>query len=288
MSEVQKIEQLFSSEINSIVSYLEEWFPKVSEESYGMGQLHSSVRYSIFSSGKRFRPILSLLTARALGQDEKYVVPFAVATELVHTYSLIHDDLPLMDNDDFRRGRPTNHKVYGDAMALLAGDALLTEAFSVVSENYLEDANKGLRATALLAKAVGLHGMVGGQAIDIKALEGHQVEFDELIRLHNMKTGALIAVAIEGAAVLSGASVKEQKALKDFGLKLGLAFQVADDILDHREDGEELSGFPKIIGLSETEEYLKKITEEAKDLLDGFGDRAVDLLKITEFNYNRV
>lgn len=288
MSEVSLFETMFESEISKIVSFLDNWFVKKETESHGLSQLNSSITYSMFSSGKRFRPLLSLLTAKALGEEEETVLAFACATELIHTYSLIHDDLPLMDNDDFRRGQPTNHKVYGEAMALLAGDALLTEAFRMISESYTQKPQLGLKAVSLLAKASGRDGMVGGQAIDIKALEGHKTSIEELKTMHAMKTGALIAVSVEGAALLSGATTEEQTRLREFGELLGLAFQLSDDVLDHQEGEEELSGFPLVMGVEETKAYLQEVTKKALESLEGFGDSAEALKKVVEFNINRI
>ena len=207
--------------------------------------IHRAVRYSLFAGGKRIRPLLALAAAEAAGADADNpdVVPFACAVEMVHTYSLIHDDLPAMDDDDLRRGKPTCHKVFGEAIAILAGDALLTRAFHLVVDVPAEaDAERGrrrLRAAAILGEACGTTGLIGGQVEDLES-EGRAVAAAALERLHRAKTGALLGACVRGAAVLGRASASTVANLDRYASAIGLAFQVVDDILDATEGAERL------------------------------------------------
>lgn len=241
-----------------------------------------SMFYSLLSDGKRFRPVLSLLTAKAFGKPYETVLPLAAAVELIHTYSLIHDDLPLMDNDDMRRGRPTNHKVYGDAMALLAGDGLLTAAFSLLAQSSSPNA---ITAVHLLSEAAGPRGMVGGQVLDIETKNPDQRMLEEI---HKRKTGALIQVSVEAAGVLCGATPEQQEALAEFGAGLGFAFQLADDIQDYNPDKPEKINFVSVLGLEETKKKLTKVSEDALESLFIFDDRANALRSMIVMNSERV
>jgi geranylgeranyl diphosphate synthase type II len=197
--------------------------------------IHRAVRYSLFAGGKRIRPVLVLLAGEAVGGPQEDLLPFACAVEMIHTYSLIHDDLPAMDNDDLRRGKPTCHKVFGEAIAVLAGDALLTRAFHLLSEvpDGWDEARlrRRVAATALLGRACGTLGLIGGQVADLES-EGKDVESSELVRLHQAKTGALLSACVRGGAILGGAGAEELERLGRYGDAVGLAFQVVDDILD--------------------------------------------------------
>jgi geranylgeranyl diphosphate synthase type II len=206
---------------------LDRWLPP---SKGGPPQLAEAMRYSVFAGGKRLRPALALAACRALGGHDDDVLPFACALELIHTYSLIHDDLPAMDDDDLRRGKATSHKVFGEALAILAGDALHTAAFELV----LTRTGDLARAAALareLALASGFDGMVGGQVEDLAA-EGRKPDLERLQRIHTGKTAALIRAAVRGGGVAAGASPETLEALATFGLSLGLAFQITDDVLD--------------------------------------------------------
>jgi geranylgeranyl pyrophosphate synthase len=247
-------------------------------------RLHEAMGYSLHSGGKRFRPMVSYLTARAFEISKERVTPFAAAIECVHTYSLIHDDLPAMDDDDLRRGQPTNHKVYGEALAILAGDALLTEAFRILADHYKSDPSVGLELTRILAQAAGAQGMVRGQALDMTATEWTA---DQLLEVHALKTGALIACAVEGVAILAQTSGEERRALAGFGRDLGLAFQLTDDILDYVPGSAEASGLPKCVGLPATEDLLAVVTSRAKAQLSRWGGRAAGLLELLELNSTR-
>ncbi len=192
-------------------------------------RLVESMRYSLLAGGKRIRPVLALATARAIGRDEHDFLPLATALELIHTYSLIHDDLPAMDDDDMRRGRPTAHIVYGEDVAILAGDALYAEAFRHVLNHQEGDPARILRAMAELAAATGVDGMVGGQFIDIA---GEQQTAEDLRRLHGLKTGRLICASVECVLLIAGMTPSNTSAYREFASELGVLFQIVDDILD--------------------------------------------------------
>lgn len=248
--------------------------------------LSESMIYSAMNGGKRFRPLLSILVAEALGGNMEKVLPFACAVEFIHTYSLIHDDLPCMDNDDIRRGKPTNHKVYGEDFALLAGDALLTEAFALLATHYSDHpALLGLLVKRL-SEAAGIRGMVGGQAIDLRASD-ISIDVESLKTLHAMKTGALISVAVEGAALIAGAKASDVESLIKFGQGLGLAFQVADDILDHGEANQGDRSFTEVLGVEETKKLLSEISRKALSELHKVTRQSSMLEYLINFNQTR-
>ncbi|KGP74825.1 geranyl transferase [Desulfosporosinus sp. Tol-M] len=193
--------------------------------------LNQSMSYSLCGGGKRIRPVLALGSAEAVGGDVERVLPAAVALELIHTYSLIHDDLPAMDNDDYRRGRLSNHKVFGEANAILAGDALLTYAFELLADPGVGQPERQLRIIRAVAAAAGKDGMVGGQVADM-AGEGKTLNLDEIEKIHTRKTGALIKASVQLGGILAGGTEQQVKALTDYAQALGLAFQIKDDILD--------------------------------------------------------
>jgi geranylgeranyl diphosphate synthase, type II len=250
---------------------------------YGLQELKKSMQYSSLQNGKRFRPVLCLMVSDAFGIGPQKVLPFACAVEMIHTYSLIHDDLPCMDNDDFRRGEPTNHKVFGETTALLAGDGLLTEAFVLISQAYADSPAVAIELVGLLGKAAGITGMVGGQAIDIKAQE-KLPDLDGLSQMHSMKTGALIRVSCEGAAVAGGLPREKRGIIRDFGAELGLAFQLADDILDSSAGKLEKGSFPDLIGLAETKAYLDQVSRRSSGLLRQLGIEKGPLHELVEYN----
>ena len=201
--------------------------------------IHRAVRYSLFAGGKRIRPVLVLASGEAVGAPRAELVPLACAVEMIHTYSLIHDALPAMDDDDLRRGKPTSHKVFGEAIAILAGDALLTRAFHLLATvpRGVDDAlaRRRLAATEVLGEACGTGGLIGGQVMDLES-EGRAVSASELERLHRAKTGALLSACVRGGAILGGARPNELEALSRYAAAIGLAFQVVDDVLDATED----------------------------------------------------
>ena len=230
-------------------------------------KLYESMKYSITSGGKRIRPLLSLFTYEMFRDDLERVVPYGCAVELIHTYSLIHDDLPCMDNDDFRRGKPTNHKVFGEAMAVLAGDSLLNLAAEVLTKeisNYdnLDDIKKGVNAMKVIFAASGSKGMAGGQAIDLLYDENQYTE-DVLKSMYKLKTGELIKASILSGAVLGGASAEQYQKLLEFAYSLGLIYQLQDDVLDMEKDRE--TGKITLLNYlkEDPEEYIEKKTAEA-------------------------
>ena len=212
-------------------------------ESQWPATIHRAVRYSLFAGGKRIRPLLVLAAGEAVGGAPAHLMPMACAVEMIHTYSLIHDDLPAMDNDDLRRGKPTSHKVFGEAIAILAGDALLTRAFHLLAEvpadATVDASRRRLRAMAILGHAAGTTGLIGGQVADLEA-EGRDVSIGELQDLHRAKTGALLRACVVAGAVLGGAGEEDLDRLDKYGETIGLAFQVVDDVLDATESAAQL------------------------------------------------
>ena len=211
-----------------IESYLKAWYDRFEDEP--QRQLFEAMKYSLLAGGKRLRPIFAFEFCRLCGTDWKTAAPFAAAVEMIHTYSLIHDDLPCMDNDDFRRGRPTNHKVYGEAMAVLAGDALLTDAFCVAAAAKLQGTAIA-DAIGILSECAGSLGMVGGQVLDIQS-EERTLSEQEVLDIQSRKTGALIRAACACGAIAGGASAAQFDAACQFAAGLGIAFQIRDDMLD--------------------------------------------------------
>ncbi len=257
----------------------------------------SAMSYSLFAGGKRLRPILCMAGAEAVGGEAQDVLPVACAIELIHTYSLIHDDLPVMDDDDMRRGKPTNHKVFGEAVALLAGDGLLTKAFHVMTgADFVKRVSpKALLAViGLIAKAAGYEGMVGGQVVDIQS-EGKEVDPDVLEFIHTRKTAALISASVVSGAILVGGEDPQVKALSSYGQNIGLAFQVSDDILDIEGNSQELGKnvgsderqgkitYPTLIGLSRSKEIQRELVEQAIESLELFDRRAEPLRQIAKY-----
>lgn len=242
--------------------------------------LFKAMEYSLFTGGKRLRPIMTLEAYELYDTYIHNAMPFAAAIEMIHTYSLIHDDLPSMDNDDFRRGRPTTHKVYGDANAILAGDALLNLAFETMLKSCLKKSDeKKNRAMYEIAKASGQCGMVGGQVLDIK-VENKTITEEELLRIYKGKTAALIRASIVSGAIIGGADDNDIEALRKFGTKLGLAYQMQDDIIDDKEDKEiNKNTILKFYTKDEAMEKIKNISNEALEILDSLSDLNTEYFK---------
>ena len=247
--------------------------------------IFDSMRYSVENGGKRVRPLLTLLFCDACGGDVEKALPLADAVEYIHTYSLIHDDLPCMDNDDFRRGKPSNHKVYGEAFALLAGDGLLTAAFERITDCQkagLYSADVAVNAIFTLSHLAGSRGMIGGQVIDLLNENRTDVEFDNLKLMDNLKTGALIEAACVMGCIAAEADEEKIKAASEFAQKIGLAFQIKDDILDVTSTLEKLgkmagsdaqngkSTYVTLLGVEECQKLVDKLTDEAMSALDKF------------------
>ncbi len=268
-------------------NFLNYHFSQRGEWPSGHASLVDSTRYSLLQEGsKRFRPVLAMLTAEALGFPAPRVLPLGAAIECIHTYSLVHDDLPAMDNDDFRRGQPTNHKKFGEATAILAGDALLTEAFQILADNYSAEPDLAVRVISETAKAAGLYGMVGGQAIDM-ASKKETISLQELQTMHQLKTGALIRLSAVGAAILCRANERQMVDITKYAEALGLAFQVADDLLDYDPEKLEPGSYPALMGAEDTRLFLDQITESCLSQLRMWPAAAEPLRQIAVYNRQR-
>ena len=227
------------------------------------GELIDSQKYSLLGGGKRIRAFLVMEFCRLFGGEERAAIPYACAVEMVHAYSLVHDDLPCMDNDDMRRGKPSNHKAYGEALALLAGDSLLTKAFWVLSINPNCSSSANAKAVEILSCAAGCDGMIGGQTIDIKA-EKSKLDFDTLLRLHSLKTGKLICASAMLGCVAAGVCDGERfDSAKTYAEKIGLAFQIVDDILDYENGERGVNSFLSFMSLEEAKKYARDVSYEA-------------------------
>ena len=271
---------MFENRSREYREYIENYLADINKAYADQPQkpLFEAMDYSLLAGGKRLRPVFAFDFCRMCGVDWKKAAPFAAAIEMIHTYSLIHDDLPSMDNDDFRRGRPTNHKVYGEALAILAGDALLTDAFLVASRAEVADLGRAVR---LLSQCAGSLGMVGGQVLDIMSEERELTE-QEVLDIQSRKTGALIHAACGLGAIAGGATEAQFEAACRFAKALGLAFQIRDDMLDVIGTQEEMgkgvgtdetkNTFVKLYGLEKCEELVQKYTNEAIDALSAFED----------------
>ncbi len=259
------------------------------------------MRYTLFSAGKRIRPILTIAAAEAVGGAVAPALPFACALEMIHPYSLIHDDLPAMDDDEMRRGKPSNHMVFGEAVAILAGDALLTDAFRIMGEaagRADTQRARAVQALAEIAAASGARGMVGGQAADIAA-ENTRPDLPTVEFIHVRKTGALIRAAVRAGALLGGATPEELRRLTRYGEFVGLAFQVADDILDAegtpaitgkhsgRDQVRNKATFPAVLGLAAAKDRARELLASALRELRAFGARAEPLRAIARFVVER-
>ena len=274
------LEQMTGKYQQFIEAYLDE--ACFHHDSEPQKDLFSSMRYSLLAGGKRLRPIFVFDFCRMCGGDWQKAAPFAAALEMIHTYSLIHDDLPCMDNDDFRRGRPTNHKVYGEGIAVLAGDALLTDAFALAASVSLPNPKQLSLAISVLAENAGSLGMVGGQVLDIMSEERELTE-QEVIDIQSRKTGALINAACVLGTIAGGGNEEQIQAAASFAGLLGLAFQIRDDMLDVIGTAEEMgkgvgtdaqkNTFVRLYGLQKCEELVQKYTNTAIGMLSVFDDR---------------
>jgi len=256
--------------------------------------LRKAIRHSLFSGGKRIRPILSISAFEAVGGKGNGIMPFACALEMIHTYSLIHDDLPAIDNDDYRRGNPTCHKVFGEGIAILAGDGLLTEAFRLMTKQSMDDPKVVLDVVNEIARASGISGMVGGQVADIES-EGRDVDFPTVEYIHTHKTGALILASVRTGVKLGGGSDETLKVFTGYGEKIGLAFQIVDDILNvegkaellGKSTGSDLfkkkATYPSLLGIEESRKRAGELMKSAIDALQPFGSEVEPLKEIARF-----
>jgi geranylgeranyl diphosphate synthase type II len=275
---------------------LDRWVPPQDENP---ATIHRAMRYSLFAGGKRIRPLLAIAAAQAVSDAPIGIESCACALEMIHTYSLVHDDLPALDNDDFRRGRPTCHKMFGDAMAILAGDALLTLAFEVLAKMEHADASKRIELVRELAIASGtVGGMIGGQVNDIEG-EGKHPTAHLLESIHRAKTGALLRASVRMGAIYAGAAADQLAALTSFGEHIGLAFQIVDDILDVEQSSEALGKtagkdaaqkkitFPAVYGIERSREMAEEERLAAHRALQPFDDRAQRLRELADLVVRR-
>jgi geranylgeranyl diphosphate synthase type II len=261
--------------------------------------IHQAMRHSVFAGGKRLRPILCWESGQLFGGEEKSLLEVGCALELIHTYSLIHDDLPALDNDDLRRGKPTCHRAYGEATAILAGDALLTLAFEVLSRPGLLPEERSLRIIHEISHAIGTRGgMVGGQVVDVETT-GSKTDASTLEYIHRAKTGAFICAAVRSGALCANAPEADLARITAYGEKVGLAFQIADDLLDitgskeqlgksaGKDDQQQKATYPAIHGVEESRRIASRLVREACDVLEPYGSRAQRLREIARFLIER-
>ncbi len=273
-----EFKDVLKEKIDYIETLLNEYMPK--EEGY-QKTIMQAMNYSLKAGGKRLRPILTIESCKIVGGCEEDAIPFAIAIEMIHTYSLIHDDLPALDNDDLRRGKPTNHKVYGDAMATLAGDALLNYAFEVMLSSSIDkkDSNRYLKAINEVAKHAGIYGMIGGQVVDVES-EDKIIDKEKLDFIHLNKTAAMIVGSMRAGAIIGGANEDELQKVTKYANNIGLAFQIVDDILDIVGNEEKLgkpigsdiqnhkSTYPSLVGIEKSREIAKSLIKEGKLNID--------------------
>jgi len=286
-----KLPPFFEEDHRLVDAELERLLPAENERP---SLIHQAMRYSVFAGGKRVRPILCMEAFRIFSSERAEVLAVACALEFIHTYSLIHDDLPALDNDDLRRGRPTCHKKFGEAMAILAGDALLTLAFEVLANAPLLPAERVALVREISSAAGTRDGMVGGQVADLEA-EGKNVTPEALEYIHRSKTAALIRASIVSGAIAGGASQEDRDRLRTFGELIGWAFQVTDDILDVEESSAALgktagkdqaqqkATYPALFGLEKSHAFARDLATRALEALDTFGERAANLRELGEF-----
>ncbi|MEW6027572.1 MAG: polyprenyl synthetase family protein [Planctomycetota bacterium] len=262
--------------------------------------IHRAMRYSVLNGGKRLRAVLALMAGELLGAPNSKVMPYACAMEMVHAYSLIHDDLPAMDNDDFRRGKPTSHKVFGEGMAILAGDALLTYAFQLIADK-IQDKSIVAKLVGELSKAAGSVGMVGGQVLDILSagLPVNRSTGRQLREIHLRKTGAMIIASCRGGAIIAGASGRQLAAITSYARNFGLAFQIVDDILDVNGSKKQLGKtpgkdaklnkltYPALKGLKASQEEAEYLIKQANKSLALFGKKADKLKELSDYLLTR-
>ncbi len=273
---------------NIIDKALDEYLPS---EEKSPSIIHKAMRYSVFGGGKRIRPILTLATAELFKKDAESVIKAACGIELIHTFSLIHDDLPCIDNDDFRRGRPSSHKVFGEAIALLAGDALLVSGFDLIIRNSEVKEIKKQSILKLIKETsshIGTENMLGGQVEDI-TLNNRDITKADLIKLYMKKTAALICLSIRAGAILSGAKQSHLKALTKYGENIGLAFQIIDDMLDIMQDQRDTGkpNYANKFGIKESKSECEKLIKEAKDSLKIFDKKAETLKNLADYLLTR-
>lgn len=288
--------QELKDRVKIVDEYMETFLPK--EDEYP-GIIYKAMRYSVFAGGKRLRPIMVMESCKAFGGDWEKTMPFACALEMIHTYSLIHDDLPALDNDDYRRGRLTSHKVFGESMAILAGDALLHHAFETMAKACVEMNDvRYTKAMLAIAEGAGVHGMVAGQVVDVIS-EGKKIDKDTLNYIHKNKTAAMLIGALKSGAEMGGASEDEIKKIERVGELVGVAFQIQDDILDVTSTFEKLGKpinsdeknhkvtYATMFGIEQASEIVEEMSDEAIDILKSMGAKTDFLVRLTEYLIKR-
>lgn len=292
-----EFKDVLKKKINYIETLLNEYMPK--EEGYQQ-TIMKAMNYSLKAGGKRLRPILTLESCKIVGGREEDAIPFAMAIEMIHTYSLIHDDLPALDNDNLRRGKPTNHKVFGDAMATLAGDALLNYAFEVMLCSSIDkkNSNKYLKAINEIAIHAGIYGMIGGQVVDVES-ENKIIDKDKLDFIHLNKTAAMIVGCMRAGAIIGEATEEELEKVTKYAKNIGLSFQIVDDILDITGDEIKLgkpvgsdiennkSTYPSLLGLEKSREIARQLIEEAKFSIDEISSEIFFLNQLADYIVSR-
>ena len=292
-----EFKQALKHRANQVELLLKEYMPK--EEGY-QKTIMEAMNYSLSAGGKRLRPILTMEACNIVGGNVEDAIPFAMAIEMIHTYSLIHDDLPALDNDDLRRGKDTNHIVFGEDMAILAGDALLNYAFEVMLSNSIgkENPNKYLKAINEIAKTSGIYGMIGGQVVDIQS-ENKKISKESLDYIHNNKTAAIIVGCMRAGAIIGNATESQLENITKYAKNIGLSFQIVDDILDIIGDESKLgkkvgsdldnhkSTYPSLIGLDESKTIAYELIQEAKNSINMIGNDAYFLNGLADYIIDR-
>lgn len=288
--------EIIKQKAKEVDSYLEKYLPKQNEYP---SEIFEAMRYSIFAGGKRLRPIMLLSACETLGGESKRAIPFACAIEMIHTYSLIHDDLPAMDNDDYRRGMLTSHKKFGEAIAILAGDGLLHHALEVMADACVKDyCIETTKAMQAIAHGAGVYGMLSGQVVDVIS-EGKQIDEKTMYFIHKNKTAAMLQGALKAGALLGGATQQQVDNMEKAGEKIGVAFQIADDILDitstleelgkpvHSDEKNKKNTYVTMYGIEKSKEMIKTLSQEAIAVLETFGERANFLIELTHYLIER-
>ena len=292
-----KFNESLKIKVNEVETLIKEYNPK--EEGY-QKTIMSAMNYSLNAGGKRLRPILMMESCELFGGSRQDVIPFAMAIEMIHTYSLIHDDLPALDNDDLRRGKKTNHIVYGEDMAILAGDGLLNYAYETMISFSMnkENPNKYLKAMNEIAKSAGIHGMIGGQVVDVQS-ENIRIPKEKLDYIHFNKTGAIIVGCMRAGAIIGNATEEELEKITTYAKNIGLAFQIVDDILDVVGDESKLgkkvgsdienhkSTYPSLLGIEESKEIANKLIIDAKKSIETINDKSKFLIELAEYIIDR-
>lgn len=288
--------QILEQKAKQIDKYLEQYLP--SEKEYP-SIIFEAMRYSVFAGGKRLRPVLLLSACETLGGDTEKAIPFACAIEMIHSYSLIHDDLPAIDNDDYRRGMLTNHKKFGEDIAILAGDGLLHHAFEIMSDACVKYCSeKTVKAMQAIAHGAGVFGMLSGQVADVIS-EGKQIDEKTMYFIHKNKTAAMLQGALKAGTLLAGGTEQQIKLMEQAGEKIGVAFQIADDILDvtstfqelgkpvHSDEKNEKNTFVTMYGIEASQKMVQTLSEEAIAIFQTFGEKADFLIELTQYLMKR-